>query len=108
MLSLEELTKKTREKFAGQTSFPEVNIPISLKKVIENLIFNKNNTKAVFYEKSFVVETSVNHFSIIPNQYLFLATECYELVRKLKCLFDFFDLECRNNRENRQNRHSTK
>ena len=101
MLSLEELTKKTREKFAGQTSFPEVNIPISLKKVIENLIFNKNNTKAVFYEKSFVVETSVNHFSIIPNQYLFLATECYELVRKLKCLFDFFDLECRNNKENK-------
>ena len=30
MLSLEELTKKTRDKFAGQTSFPEVNIPILL------------------------------------------------------------------------------
>lgn len=96
MESLKELTDKTRIKFEKMINFPEINIPDFLKQQIQELIFVKNNTKVFFNKYTFFVETSPKHFAIIPNQYLFLATECYDLVKKLKYLFDFFDLKFRN------------
>ena len=61
------------------------------------MILKQNNTKTFFNENSFYVETSLKHYAIVPNQFIYLAVECYELVVKLRILFDFFDKVIRNN-----------
>lgn len=91
MSTLKETAENLRFKLNEITTFPEVLIQPSLKKEIGDLILKRNNTKTSFNENSFYVETSPKHFAIIPNQYFFLAVECYELVVKVRCLFDFFD-----------------
>ncbi len=99
MTTLKETAEIVRAKLNKISSFPEVIIPTSLKKEIGELIFRQNNTKTSFNENSFYVETSPKHFAIIPNQYFYLAVECYDLVIKVRCLFDFFDKVFRSNDE---------
>ena len=99
MTTLKETAEIVRAKLNKISSFPEVIIPTSLKKEIGELIFRQNNTKTSFNENSFYVETSPNHYAIIPNQYFYLAVECYDLVVKVRCLFDFFDKIFRSNDE---------
>ncbi len=99
MSSLKEIAENLRAKFNEIESFPEVIIPVSLKKEIGDLIQNRNSTKAAFNENSFYVETSPKHYAIIPNQYFYLAVECYDLVVRLRYLFDFFDNVFRTNDE---------
>ena len=91
MSTLKETAEIVRAKLNKISSFPEVIIPTSLKKEIGELIFRQNNTKTSFNENSFYVETSPKHYAIIPNQYFYLAVECFDLVVKLRYLFDFFD-----------------
>lgn len=97
MATLKETAEKLRLKLNEISSFPEVKIPSFLKKEIGNLILKQNNTKTFFNENSFYVETSLKHYAIVPNQFIYLAVECYELVVKLRILFDFFDKVIRNN-----------
>jgi hypothetical protein len=99
MATLKETAETLRAKLNEISSFPEVIIPNALKTEIGDLILNRNNTKTLFNENSFYVETSPKHYAIIPNQYFYLAVECYDLVVKLRCLFDFFDKVFRPNDE---------
>ena len=87
---LSELTEKTRSRLDSITVFPGVEISNSLKEELKKLIMELNHKKVSFNRNSFYVETSPRHYAIIPNQYFFLATECYDLVVKLRILFDFF------------------
>ena len=91
MAILSELTEKTRSRLDSITVFPGVEISNSLKEELKKLIMELNHKKVSFNRNSFYVETSPRHYAIIPNQYFFLATECYDLVVKLRILFDFFD-----------------
>ena len=99
MATLKEIAESLRARLNEISAFPEVIIPNSLKTEIGDLILNRNNTKTSFNENSFYVETSPKHYAIIPNQYFYLAVECYDLVVKVRCLFDFFDKVFRPNDE---------
>ncbi len=99
MSNLEVITEETRNNLKLLKKFPEVEISNSLKQEISRLLKEQNSIDATFYNRSFSVETSPNHFAIIPNQYFYLAVKVFPLAKCLRKLFDYVDNTIRKNDE---------
>ncbi len=85
MALLKDLVDETLGKLKNY-HFEDVDISAEQKQLIAQSIVRGNVT---IKDNSFLIETSPNHFVIMPFQYISLAKICFPLACQLKETFDF-------------------
>ena len=89
---LEELTDSTKAKFEKINDIPDIILSEKLKDSLIPIFKNAWNTNNCYFNDcTFVIETSKDHYSFMPNQYFYFALELSDLALTLKKTFDIFD-----------------
>ena len=89
---LEELTESTKAKFAKLSNIPDIILSEKLKNSLIPIFKHAWNTNNCYFNDcTFVIETSKEHYSFMPNQYFYFALELSDLAIVLKKSFDIFD-----------------
>ncbi len=99
---LEELTDAAKLKFKQLSSIPDILLSDLIKSTLVQIFKDYWKGDCYFNDCTFVVETSKEHFSFMPNQYFYFAVELYELATVLKKSFDVFDKYIREDEEARR------